>query len=84
MQTLELVIGGNEGLHARPAAELVRIASAPETTVKVGRAGQPAVAAGSILALLSLGLRSGERVVFTIAGPDEDSVAQQINELLGK
>ncbi|MDE2386661.1 MAG: HPr family phosphocarrier protein [Actinomycetales bacterium] len=84
MRSFELTLTGNEGLHARPAAELARIASTQGVAVTIGRLGQPGVAAGSILGLLSLGLRSGERVLLTVDGATEDSVAQQISELLGK
>lgn len=84
MRSFELTLTGDEGLHARPAAELARIASTEGAAVTIGRVGQPGVGAGSILGLLSLGLRAGERVVITVSGPAEDSISQQINQLLGK
>lgn len=84
MRSFELTLTGSEGLHARPAAELARMSSTHGVRVTIARIGQPGVAADSILGILSLGLRAGERVVLTVDGGAEDTVAQQISELLGK
>ncbi|MDE2591553.1 MAG: HPr family phosphocarrier protein [Actinomycetales bacterium] len=82
MATTEVLIGNVEGLHARPAAELVRIASNAGLEVKLGRVNQALVPANSILAILGLGLRSGERITVTVTGPDEAARLAEIVSIL--
>ncbi|MFM5968942.1 MAG: HPr family phosphocarrier protein, partial [Micrococcales bacterium] len=59
MASFEFVVSNTDGLHARPAAELVRLASNLGVQVTIGRPNQPPVNANSILSLLALGIRSG-------------------------
>lgn len=83
MKLLELTVSTPEGIHARPAADLVRLASTSGYSVKLGRVNEPAVAANSILSILGLGLKSGDRIRIEIDGPDSDVLARDIAELFG-
>jgi phosphotransferase system HPr (HPr) family protein len=75
---LELTISAPEGLHARPAAELVRISQTSSHSIEIGRAGQPRVSASSMLALLGLGLRQGERVEVAVSADFDPALEAQI------
>ena len=81
MASFEFVVTNPDGLHARPAAELVRLASTPGFQVTVGRPNQPPVTANSILSLLALGIRSGERIVVSIDGENTEPLAQEIGRI---
>lgn len=67
-----------EGLHARPAAEFVRIASTTGHTVLINKSNGAKVRGDSILSLLSLGVKHGEKLTIEVTGPDEDSVIQSL------
>ena len=71
-------IANKDGLHARPVADFVRQASAEGHTVRISRPGHEAVRGDSILAILSLGLKAGERVSIEVSGPDERELIQRL------
>ena len=67
-----------EGLHARPAAEFVRIAASAEHSVMISKSNGAKVRGDSILSLLSLGVKQGEKLTIEVTGPDEDSLIQSL------
>jgi phosphocarrier protein len=68
------IVGPEVGLHARPAADFVRLASLSNHSVTVSnRLGKKADGC-SILAILSLGAKHGEELTIEVVGPDEDNV----------
>ena len=67
-----------EGLHARPAAEFVRIAASAEHSVMISKSNGTKVRGDSILSLLSLGVKQGEKLIIEVTGPDEDSLIQSL------
>ena len=67
-----------EGLHARPASEFVRVAASAGHTVLISKAGGQKVRGDSILSLLSLGIKQGEKLAIEVSGPDEDSLMQSL------
>ena len=67
-----------EGLHARPAAEFVRIAATTGHTVLINKSNGAKVRGDSILSLLSLGVKHGEKLTIEVTGPDEDSLIQSL------
>jgi phosphotransferase system HPr (HPr) family protein len=73
-----VTIKAAEGLHARPAAEFVRIASTPKHSVMIAKGNATRVRGDSILSLLSLGVKQGEKLTIEVAGPDEDSLLQSL------
>jgi phosphoenolpyruvate---glycerone phosphotransferase subunit DhaM len=72
------VLTDPEGLHARPAAELVKLAGRFESRVTVNGAD-----ARSLLAVLALGLRHGDAVTVEADGPDGPAAVEAVRELLG-
>ena len=72
------VVGPAVGLHARPAADFVRVASLINHSVTVtNRLGKKAQGS-SILAILSLGAKHGEQLTIEVEGPDEDKVLEAL------
>ena len=60
------------GLHARPAAQLVRAIAGLDADVRVGPAGAAGVDARSLIAVVALGLRGGALVELSATGFDAD------------
>jgi phosphoenolpyruvate---glycerone phosphotransferase subunit DhaM len=73
---LEVELANEHGLHARPAAELVRTASAFDARVTVD-----GVDATSMLRVLSLGLDRGATVRFEATGPQAAEAIAAIERL---
>lgn len=71
-------IDREEGLHARPAAEFVRIASTAGHIVLIAKSNGPRVRGDSILSLLSLGVKQGENLTIEVTGPNEVSLLQSL------
>ena len=72
------VIAHAVGLHARPAAMVVKAISASGKKVSFSRVGQKPVNAASMLSVLSLGLKQGEEVEITI----EEDANDLMNEIV--
>lgn len=68
-------------LHARPAAEAVRTASAYTSSVEI-RLGDRAASAGSALRLMSLGAPAGATVIVHATGDDAHLAAFAVAEVL--
>jgi phosphotransferase system HPr (HPr) family protein len=83
MTVKKLTIEAANGLHARPAGDLVKLVkSFPGTAVSIATTAKK-VNASSILSLLSLGLKKGTEIEITAEGPDEERVAEEIVLFLG-
>jgi phosphocarrier protein len=73
-----VTVGPEVGLHARPAADFVRVATLSGHKVQVlNRSGKKAVGT-SILGVLSLGAKHGEELVIEVDGPEEISVLESL------
>ena len=78
----QVTISSPDGLHARPASEFAKLASALPSKVMVSRPdGQP-VRGDSMLSLLTLGLRAGEAVVIEVLADDQETLLENLIVLL--
>ena len=68
------IVGPEVGLHARPAADFVRLASLSNHNVTVSNRLGKKADGSSILAILSLGAKHGEELTIEVVGPDEGNV----------
>ncbi|MFM2373342.1 MAG: hypothetical protein RJA75_238 [Actinomycetota bacterium] len=68
------IVGPEVGLHARPAADFVRLASLSNHSVTVSNRLGKKADGSSILAILSLGAKHGEELTIEVVGPEEDNV----------
>ena len=77
----------DNGLEARPVAVFVQIASQYDSSIYVevesdNNAGNKKVNAKSIMGMMSLGLDSGEQLVVSADGPDEEAAVEHIERFL--
>ncbi|SEO53402.1 dihydroxyacetone kinase phosphoryl donor subunit DhaM [Amycolatopsis saalfeldensis] len=77
----ELTLANEVGLHARPAAVLVRSLAGLDAEVSV-RLGEREVDGHSVLALMSLGARQGDRIVVRASGPQAGEALAKVTALV--
>lgn len=83
MPIRHVVVSAHNGVHARPVAELVRLAQAHELPVTLRTADGAAVDLRSVLAVMDLALAPGDAVTLeTPAGPASESVLDQLTRVL--
>lgn len=82
MASRTTTIASSVGLHARPAALFVQKASDSGLDVQVARPGEDTVDATSILGVMALGAKHGERVEVTVEGEGADGVLDELITLL--
>ena len=75
-----VTVCNTQGLHARPADLLVRLANQFESEIQIGKAGQY-VDCKSILSILTLGAGQGTELPLSANGPDATLALQSICEL---
>lgn len=73
------------GLHARAAAQLVRLAGKFKSRIKLVRTDNEVMAdAKSILSVLTLAASRGTQLKLTVEGADETEAANSLEELITK
>ena len=77
----EIPIVNRLGLHARPAAMFVRIASKFRCEVWVAKEGEE-VNGKSIMGLMMLAAGQGSKLMIRCEGPDADQAISEIEELI--
>ena len=78
---IELELRNEVGLHARPAGLLVRTLSGVDAEVTV-RLGDQEADGKSVLALMSLGARQGDRIRVRARGPQAEAALAKVKELV--
>ncbi|MEV0411931.1 HPr family phosphocarrier protein [Streptomyces sp. NPDC050448] len=68
MHSIQVTVGSESGLHARPASLFVRAAARQPARVTIGRPGQAPVDARSLLSVLALAAGRGETLELTASG----------------
>jgi len=76
-----LTLRNDVGLHARPAALLVRSIAGLDANVSV-RLGEDTADAHSVLALMSLGARQGDRVEVRASGEQAAEALRRVKDLV--
>jgi phosphocarrier protein HPr len=79
----EITIINRLGLHARPAAMFVRIASRYRSEVWVSKEGEE-INGKSIMGLMMLAAGQGSKLTIKCEGPDADKVMEELEELIQK
>ena len=77
----ELAIVNRLGLHARPAAMFVRIASRHRAEIWVSKEGEE-VNGKSIMGLMMLAAGQGSKLRIRCDGPDADKAMEELGELI--
>lgn len=81
MLVREMTISAPKGLHARPVAELVRVASLFESEIIMTFQGDVANVK-SLMNLLALGVVKGSTVSLTILGKDENEALEALEKVI--
>lgn len=81
MITFTYVIKDEMGIHARPAGQLVKLASGLSSAVTLGK-GNKKGDARKIFAVMGLGIKCGEEMTVTVEGEKEAEDAEKIREFL--
>ncbi|WP_182866095.1 HPr family phosphocarrier protein [Rhodopirellula sp. JC639] len=74
-----VVVSNPQGLHARPADLLVRMANQFESVIQIGRGGEM-VDCKSILSLLTLGAALGTELTLSAEGNDAETAIESIEQ----
>ncbi|NLU36545.1 MAG: HPr family phosphocarrier protein [Clostridiales bacterium] len=77
----EFIIENESGLHARPAARLIKEASSFSSDISIIR-GNKVGNAKSLLSVLALGVYKGTKVKVRIDGSDEVAAMYKITQLI--
>ena len=77
MKEFSYTIKDAQGIHARPAGELVKLAKSFESTVTISK-GEKSGNASKIFAVMGLGAKSGDTVIVRAEGADEDTVIVEL------
>lgn len=81
MTQATLTLMNKIGLHARPAAELIKTAAKFQSKITLEGKNRQADAK-SIIMVLSMGLRQGDSLTITADGPDEEEAIRALRELV--
>lgn len=82
MISRRVTVKAAEGLHARPAAEFVRLVQESGLQITVKRLDGRSADGGSILSLLTLGIKRGEVAVIE-AQDSAETLVNRLEALLG-
>ena len=77
MKTGEFIIAFEEGLHARPASELVKVCSHLKSDIIMEKDGLT-VDPKSILGIMAFGAAKGDKVTVEVNGEDEEEAMAKI------
>ncbi|MGZ4119448.1 MAG: HPr family phosphocarrier protein [Actinomycetota bacterium] len=77
----DVEVRGAAGLHARPAADFATAAARFRSDIRVLKAGKE-VDAKSVLLLLTLDVRQGDRVIVSADGPDAEVAVDTLAKML--
>ncbi len=72
MREFTYQIKDQEGIHARPAGQLVKLAQGFASDVTIRR-GERLVSAKKLFALMGMGIKQDEVVTVTVSGADEEA-----------
>jgi len=69
------------GIHARPAGLLTKFVKTLDSTVTITKAdGSKSAAATKLMALMGMGIKTGETVTVTVEGGDEEANAAAMEQ----
>ena len=83
MVTKELTIINKLGIHARPAAQFVKLASSFDADIVVEKDGEE-VDGKSILGLMMLAVGPGSKITVTAEGKDEQQALDALEDLVAR
>lgn len=79
--TRTFTVNNKLGIHARPAAQFVKIASRFESEIRVEKDGEE-IDGKSIMGLMMLAAGHGSKLEVTVEGVDEEEALKALEELV--
>lgn len=83
MKKWEYVIRDEIGIHARPAGELVKKAKKYNSRITISKDGK-SVEATKLMAVMGLGVKSGQIIEVSVEGEDEETAFKDIKDFFEK
>ena len=80
MREFKYVVTDPEGIHARPAGELVKAVKAFSSDIKIAKGGK-AMNCKAIFGIMGLAVKKGDEVTLTFEGADEDAAYEAVSEI---
>lgn len=81
MKSISYVIKDTQGIHARPAGELVKLCGGFKSKITISKAGQEADAK-RIFGIMGLAAKKGDEIIMRADGEDEDNAISKIETFL--
>jgi phosphocarrier protein len=81
--TKDLTVANKLGIHARPAAQFVKIANRYQAEIYVEKDGEE-VDGKSIMGLMMLAAGNGSVITVTADGPDEGDAMRELGDLIAR
>lgn len=81
MKEFKYVITDQEGIHARPAGELIKTVKAFSCSIKIAKDGK-AADCKRLFAVMGLGVKKGQEVTFTFDGDDEAAAYDAVSKFM--
>lgn len=81
MTKVTLVLNNKLGLHARPAAELTKVASMFKSNVML-KMNDKIIDAKSVILVMSIGVKGGQELTIMADGIDEKECIQHLSDLV--
>lgn len=81
MKEFKYVITDQEGIHARPAGELIKTVKAFGCSIKIAKDGKEADCK-RLFAVMGLGVKKGQEVTFTFDGDDEAAACDAVSKFM--
>ncbi len=81
MVEVKVSVSTGAGIHARPAALVVKTANQYKSNIEISKDGKN-FNARSLLSIMSAGVKSGESIVIRAWGEDEDKAVHAIAALI--
>ena len=81
MKEFKYVITDPQGIHARPAGELVKAAKAFTSSIMITKDGKSGDCK-KIFGIMGLGIKKGNEVVETFDGEDEEAAYEAVSKLM--
>ncbi|MEY4985923.1 MAG: Phosphocarrier protein HPr [Actinomycetota bacterium] len=77
-----VTVAAVEGFHARPATEFAKACTGVAAVVKVSKSGSDPVRGDSVLSLMTLGAKQGDRLLIQVSGEQEETLLEQLKSIV--
>ncbi len=83
MRSFTYTIKDKLGIHARPAGLLAKAAKALDSEITVTK-GESSAGASKLMAVMGLGVKSGDTITVTVSGGNEEASERAMREFFEK